>query len=320
MRKRRARVLAAFLASALILTGTAGCGAKESVGNASTEQTGESSPSAQEGMRESGDTGAESGEEKTQQDAEKQENEEKEEKEAKQEERYRKAPDPVAADGSRILFVGNSHTYVNDLPGVFADLAFAGGHEVDVYDLTEGMYTLEQFADPEDELGAILTEALETEPWDFVVLHENTNAALTGKSETAMYPYARILDEKIQGAGGQTAFFMTWSPEDGAGAISRKVVQALLSESYQSIARELDALLIPGGDLFLEALSVDEGLELWGDDGQHPSEAGTYLTACAAYALFFQETPVGNSYLFNLDEETAAELQQLAESYMLGGQ
>lgn len=322
MRRRGVNLLAMICMSAMVLTGTVGCGSNSGALAARTE---ESSPAAKEdttqdesGKEESAaDEGARESEDLKKNETSEAENSAREEQD---EAPYQKKPDPAAADGSKILFVGNSHTYVNDLPGVFAEMAAAGGHDVDVYDLTEGMYTLKQFSDPEDELGAVLSDALETETWDFVVLQENTNAALTGKSEKEMFPYARILDKKIQNAGGQTVFFMTWSPKDGAGAISRKVVQTLLSESYQEIAKELDALLIPGGDLFMEELSRDESLELWDEDGQHPSEAGTYLTACAAYALFFQETPVGNPYLSGLDGETAGELQQTAESYMLGGE
>ncbi|MDO4278731.1 MAG: hypothetical protein Q4C69_07865 [Lachnoclostridium edouardi] len=237
--------------------------------------------------------------------------------EAKEERRYNKKPDPVASEGSKILFVGNSHTYVNNLPGMFLELAFAGGHNVDVYDLTEGMYYLEMFADPEDELGAILYQALTEEKWDFVFLQDNTNAAFS-KAEEKMFPYARILNEKIKNAGGQTGFFMTWSPEDGTGIFGAETVQKALSQSYQTIARELDSLLLPGGDLFMEALSQDSELQLWGEDGQHPSETGTYLTACAVYALLFQETPEGNQYIDVLDQETAGRLQKIAADYMLG--
>lgn len=314
MRKSGRKALAVLLTSAMVLTGAAGCG---SGSGSQMAQTTAASSEAEESAAQTESTQDKStqGEEDAKKNAasEKGLTGDEEDKE-----RYQKTPEPAAADGSRFLFVGNSHTYVNDLPGVFSELAFAGGHDVDVYDLTEGMYTLKQFSDPEDELGAVLTEALGTEPWDFVILQENTNAALSGQPETDMFPCARILDKEIQASGAQTAFFMTWSPEEGAGVVSRKVVQAILSKNYQSIAKELDALLIPGGDLFLEALSEDENLLLWGDDGQHPSEAGTYLTACAAYALFFQETPEGNPYLFSLDEETAGELQQIAASYMLG--
>ena len=200
---------------------------------------------------------------------------------------------------------------------MFFEMAQAGGHGVDVYDLTEGSYTLQLFSDPEDELGEILTDALQSEPWDFVVLQENTNAAVAFNAKKDMYPYARKLDEMIKAAGGQTAFLMTWAPEEGAGAFSREMVQGQLAAGYRTIAEELDALLIPGGEVFAKALEQDEELQLWGEDGQHPSVEGTYLAACTAYALLFQETPVGNPYLADLDQDKAQELQGMAQAFIL---
>ena len=81
-----------------------------------------------------------------------------------------KVPDPVPGETPKILFVGNSHTFTNDLPGTFYALAAELGYEADVYDLTEGYYTLENFSDPEDELGSVLDLTLSSEPWNFVVL------------------------------------------------------------------------------------------------------------------------------------------------------
>ena len=81
-----------------------------------------------------------------------------------------KVPNPVPGETPKILFVGNSHTFTNDLPGTFYALAADLGYEADVYDLTEGYYTLENFADPEDELGSALDLTLSSEPWNFVVL------------------------------------------------------------------------------------------------------------------------------------------------------
>lgn len=197
-------------------------------------------------------------------------------------------------------------------------MAVAGGHKVDVYDLTEGSYSLKMYSDPEDELGSVLTEALKGENWDFVILQENTNAAIALNAKRDMYPYARELDGMIQKAGGQTAFLMTWAPKDGAGAFSHEMVQTQLSLGYRTIAEELDALLIPGGEVFETARKQTEGLELWGEDGQHPSEEGTYLAACSAYALLFQESPAGNSFVGDLDETMAEYLQEIADTVILG--
>lgn len=301
---KRIRIMAAVLAIAMAAAASSGCGADSKDGGDRTT----AQPAKQQEPSEETTTGSV-------QDAEQDEG--KDDSAKASGETYRKIPDPVVKDGDKILFVGNSHTYTNDLPGMFFEMAQAGGHGVDVYDLTEGSYTLQRFSDPEDELGEILTDALQSEPWDFVVLQENTNAAVAFNAKKDMYPYARKLDEMIKAAGGQTAFLMTWAPEEGAGAFSREMVQGQLAAGYRTIAEELDALLIPGGEVFAKALEQDEELQLWGEDGQHPSVEGTYLAACTAYALLFQETPVGNPYLADLDQDKAQELQGMAQAFIL---
>lgn len=301
---KRIRIMAAVLAIAMAASASSGCGADSKDGGDRTT----AQPAKQQEPSEETTTGSA-------QDAEQDEG--KDDSAKASGETYRKIPDPVVKDGDKILFVGNSHTYTNDLPGMFFEMAQAGGHGVDVYDLTEGSYTLQRFSDPEDELGEILTDALQSEPWDFVVLQENTNAAVAFNAKKDMYPYARKLDEMIKAAGGQTAFLMTWAPEEGAGAFSREMVQGQLAAGYRTIAEELDALLIPGGEVFAKALEQDEELQLWGEDGQHPSVEGTYLAACTAYALLFQETPVGNPYLADLDQDKAQELQGMAQAFIL---
>ena len=45
---------------------------------------------------------------------------------------------------TRVLFIGNSYTSVNDLPGTFTALAWAGGHRVQTDALDEGGWTLAQ--------------------------------------------------------------------------------------------------------------------------------------------------------------------------------
>ena len=117
-----------------------------------------------------------------------------------------KAPNLVPGETPKILFVGNSHTFTNDLPGTFYALAAELGYEADVYNLTEGYYTLENFADPEDELGSVLDLTLSSEPWDFVVLQENTSNAVSPTADETMFPYARPLDEKVKRAGDKLLF------------------------------------------------------------------------------------------------------------------
>lgn len=226
-----------------------------------------------------------------------------------------KTPDPAAGETPRILFVGNSHTFSNDLPTLFSEVAAAMGHPSDVQEVTEGYYTLSQYADNTDELGAALEQKLAGEHWDFVFLQENTNDAFAYAEEN-MLPAASSLDEKIRAAGGQTALLMTWTPKDGASIFTPEQVQAVLAQNLIQVSSQLGSLLVPGGVAFMRCIEQYPGIGLWAEDGMHPSLEGSYLAACLAYAVIFQESPVGCSYTADLDAGTAAQLQEVAAGFL----
>lgn len=226
-----------------------------------------------------------------------------------------KAPEPAAGENPRILFVGNSHTYTNDLPVIFSEIAGAMGHPADVQEITAGAYTLTQFADETDEVGSVVNQRLTDETWDFVILQENTNDAFSA-AEEAMLPAASSLDEKIRAAGGQTGILMTWTPKDGAGIMDREYVQSILAQNTIAVSERLDSLLIPGGVGFMRCLEQYPQIELWDEDGMHPSLEGSYLAGCIAYAVIFRESPAGCGYTAELDGETAAQLQEVAAGFL----
>lgn len=232
-----------------------------------------------------------------------------------------KAPDPAAGKKPRILFVGNSHTFYNDLTGTFAKISYAFGHKSDVYELSKGYYTLKRYANPEDELGALFDNAMIEGKWDFVILQENTSLAFSTDADEEMFPYARTLDEKIKAAGGQTAFLMTWAPKDGIKdglkKTSREMLQSRMAENYISISQELDDLVIPAGIGFMRCADQYPELELWDTDGSHPSQVGSYLAACTAYAVVYQQSPENCTYTGDLDKEEALKLQKIAADLVL---
>ena len=70
----------------------------------------------------------------------------------------------------RILFIGNSHTYFNDMPYQFAELMRAAGQEVEVTMLTRGGQCLAGHIQNEQTRFNILYGR-----YDFVVLQEVTS-------------------------------------------------------------------------------------------------------------------------------------------------
>lgn len=231
-----------------------------------------------------------------------------------------KAPEPVAKKGSHILFVGNSHTYTNDLPQIFYNMTLAFNKECEVYELTEGGYYLQQFADPKDELGSKLENGLKSTKLDFVILQDNTNASASDTPDKDMYPYIASLDTKIKQAGGQTALFMTWAPKNGISSIitlSRDEIQSTIANNYINASNQIDGLLFPVGIAFSIVADEYPEIELWDQDEMHPSLAGSYLASCIMYAQLFQESPEGCTYIDDLDPDTASILQATANKLIL---
>lgn len=218
-----------------------------------------------------------------------------------------------------ILFLGNSMTYFNDLPTVFLNLSRSGGFEAEVYELTEGSYRLEYFADETDEVGAQAWDALKNYDWDYVILQEQSGVS-TVEAEEHMYPAARTLDSMIREADGEPVFFMTWAYKEGFSfdllglelKNTREEMQTQMAQNYMNIASELDALLAPAGIAFMRCSSDHPEIELWDEDGNHPSPAGTYLAACVLYQVLYDQPPSELDYTADLDKQTASKLQLVA--------
>lgn len=216
----------------------------------------------------------------------------------------------------RILFVGNSYTFTNDLPNTFANLARSGGHPVEVAMLAEGgVGFVEHLSSPQ------FSSTLTSSAWDYVVLQEQSQIPSIKASRTqSMYPAARELVRQIRSASAEPIFFETWAHRGGFpenGLFTYEGMQYEINQGYKQIASELNVRLGPVGLAWFRALQANPDLQLWLEDGSHPSEQGTYLAACVFYATFYKESPVGLSYRGNLLEEVVLQLQEAANSVLV---
>lgn len=217
----------------------------------------------------------------------------------------------------QVLFVGNSYTYVNDLPSTFSELARSGGHRVEVGTLAEGGFSLQDHVQS-SKLGAELTSS----SWNYVVLQEQSQIPTVEYSRTNfMYPAARTLVQQIRSSNAQPLFFETWGHRSGDpenGMPTYESMQYEINQGYLRIARELNVPVVQVGLAWSRAFEEDPNLQLWQEDGSHPSEQGTYLAACVFYVALFNESPLGLSYRGHLSEEAASQLQKAAERFLVG--
>jgi hypothetical protein len=222
-------------------------------------------------------------------------------------------------DTLRILFLGNSHTYYNNLPHMFALLAESGGHPVMADSNAPAGYTLEGHTTNPVTLSKIAQGG-----WNYVVLQENSMyPVIDFYRYGSMYPAAHHLDSLIEQVGAIPALFMTWGWRGGGqrdlnGHYSAPFadyfeMQDTLSAAYEMLAGEMPALLVRAGRAWERAMRLDTTLDLWQQtDNYHPNLQGSYLAACVFYAEIFNQSPMGLEYTAGVEPAMAAFLQSVA--------
>jgi hypothetical protein len=229
-----------------------------------------------------------------------------------------------ASDTTKILFIGNSYTYVNDLPSLVDSLAFSGGKIVFTGQSTVGGYSLENHT----AYSPTLDKIRETN-WNFVVLQEQSQIpAIDYYRYNSMYPSSKFLDSLIKLNGSQTMFYMTWGRKNGGQQCINSYcspvfssffhMQDSLRSAYTEISSLLYARLSPVGEAWRNARISDPSIDLWDTDDSHPTLKGSYLAACVFYAVLFGQSPVGLSYTAGLENSSALFLQTTAAQLLLG--
>jgi hypothetical protein len=203
----------------------------------------------------------------------------------------------------RVLFIGNSYTYVNDLPAMTTWLASKEKRALETTMIAEGGYTLEQHWKSGKAIATIRQGH-----WDFVVLQEQSTRAV---QETASYQaYVRAFNLEILKMKAKTVLFLTWARRDMGNPLE---LQASWTKQFMVMAKELRTRVAPVGEAWLKYLQAGSGLDLYQEDGSHPSYAGTYLAACVFYTTFYGKSPVGLAASeANFTKNDALKLQQMA--------
>lgn len=236
---------------------------------------------------------------------------------------YLLLPSLLFADSTKVLFIGNSYTYVNDLPVMFANISSSLGKAVYTDMSAPGGYSYEQHLTNTETL-----QKISKGNWTYVVLQEQSQMPVIEYFRNySTYPSARKLDSIIKSYNSSTMFFMTWGRRYGGiqcidtscspPFVNFSHMQDSLSAAYLRIANELGDAVCRAGNVWRQSVSTDSTVVLWDSDFSHPSLAGTYLTACAFYAKIFNSSCIGSSYSGGLPPSTALYLQTIASNYVL---
>lgn len=206
----------------------------------------------------------------------------------------------------KLLFVGNSYTYYNDLPAILAQLIGDNEGEVQVFSVTKGGWKLHRYLDLQDENAEKLAHAMENAPFDVVFLQEQSVNPLLNYEQFA--DGVKRVAERV--GAKRTVLYQTWGRKEGHATLeehgwTRKEMTDRLAEAYQKAAAAIGAEVSPVGTHFYAVGQAMPELELYDPDRTHPSYAGSCLAAMTHYKALFGTLPEKTESL-KLSEEVIA--------------
>lgn len=176
-----------------------------------------------------------------------------------------------AQDAQRVLFVGNSLTYVGDIPGLIERLARATGARP--VDTTCACLPGISLADQLE--GSLARDAIARGGWDAVVLQEESQVTfLGGDTGPALDTFTRLLD-------GRTARTLLFAIRVGDFA---KADPERADRTTWCHASRLGDEVAPVGPVWDALAARDPAFDPYGGDHHHPGPAGAGAAAAVLLA------------------------------------
>lgn len=224
-----------------------------------------------------------------------------------------------AQDTTRVLFIGNSITYFNNMPQTFEAIANSKGDttEVTVY-APGGTGFINHVTDPN-----VFVHFREGD-WDYIVLQPGSNespgyshpidqtlsrARVLQDSIYKYNPCVKILFYQISyGVWGSSTTDLT----------TYNNTMSLIRSNLTYLADSTETFFAPVGEAFHTAWNQNQNDLLWGGFGDiHPNAEGSYIAACVFYATIFQKTSRGSTVWTSLSGIKADNYQELADTIVL---
>jgi len=187
----------------------------------------------------------------------------------------------VKRDTLKVLFVGNSYTYVQNLPQVVSIISDSTKTKLVTRKSTiGGAYLSEHWY---GNRGLKTKDIITKGHFDIVILQENSMGTIQQPDSTIKY--AKLLCQLIKESGAKPCLYMTWARE--------KVPQYQdeITIAYSKIAKENGAILVPVGKAWQLALKLRPTINLYDPDGSHPSSLGAVLSAYVFVGALTSEVP-----------------------------
>ena len=201
-----------------------------------------------------------------------------------------------------VLFVGNSLTFVHDVPAMLVNIASADPQnttQISVQAVTRGGASLDQMLAQTN-----AADWVRSHHPDFVVLQERSRW-YDGAEDYARQDLSDWMDA-LRPIGAAALLFEVWADGDGSDSYTNSASVAfghtpkqdaeIAADKSQTLAQEYHLSLVRVGEAFERAREMSGAPDVYGPDHHHASAAGAYLAALVFYQHLTGRTGAESTY------------------------
>lgn len=186
----------------------------------------------------------------------------------------------------KFLFIGNSATYVNDIPQTLQRLAKKCGFEFEVAQITPGGCELAMHADTSTELGQRVFAEI-AKGYDAVFLQENGSCMSSEEKRAACFDASRRLIAAIRESGAEPIIYVRPPCFKDYYGYPTLVQCEKFDEIFGTVAEENGGVKCVYVNRAFAYAKKNLDYDLWGDDRAHTNLLGAYLIVCTFFATLF---------------------------------
>lgn len=219
----------------------------------------------------------------------------------------------------KILYIGNSYTYLNDTPAMMDSMAKAHGFTPEISKFTKGGATMKYHINNET-----CRSLVEVGNYDYVIIQsQSVQPALVGTPEgiPIMEEMMNMINYvRKHNKNAKILLQITWGREHGNDGLQNKdfykkhteifvnydTMQTALNKGTRVMAYIFNADgVIDTGKVWTYMRKKHSDIYLYGKDGSHPGYNGSYLATCTIFTHIYNKKVNANKYHGKTDIKTA---------------
>jgi hypothetical protein len=228
----------------------------------------------------------------------------------------------AVGDTTKVLFIGNSFTFVEDVPGLVKGLSDKAGHPFSFFMHAPGGISVGDVGQGTDAHmnNPIVYDAIRASNWDFVVIQDNQGRFVDGGGIFPSPNASKVIEGHLKLRDSirrylpcaRTLWFSGWAWKDGyTGLGTGEDLIRNIYENYRVLNDTAHEIIVPIGSAWLYAMQALPAVDLWSADRAHQSLAGSYVTASTIYSSIFRKDPENIPFDGGLDTAVARQLRKL---------